>query len=534
MSAAPPPARGRGAPAGSARALPRGARLEERVSAQARRTPDACAIVDDGRRITYRELEERSSRLAEALAAHGVRPDDRVALLIPKSAEAVVAIFGVLKSAAVYVSLDVASPPARLARVLRALEPCWVLADSGQATLLEQCLQGLRAGGLYGVCWLGDAPGGFHPPVPTAPAAERAGDDPRGLAYIIFTSGSTGEPKGVPITHDSVIRFVEWANAHFGVGPDDRISLHASLHFDASVWDIFGALSCGAELHLVPARANLMPTLTAEYIRRSGVTQWHAVPSSLAALAGRDVVRHGDFPALRRLICGGELFPVASVRYWMERLPHVQVTNVYGATEATIVSSYHTVRTIPRADDPPLPIGTAVTGETLAVRDDALREVGPEVVGDLYIGGPGVSPGYWRDPAATAAAFMELPPGSGVRWYRTGDLARCDADGVFHFHGRADRQIKARGYRIELDEVAAALGRLSGLAESAVVAVAVGGFEGSRICAAYVPVPGVERTPAALRRELAASLPAYMLPVRWMALGALPRNRSGKIDHRAL
>jgi len=217
----------------------------------------------------------------------------------------------------------------------------------------------------------------------------------------------------------------------------------------------------------------------------------------------------------------------------MERLPHVEFTNLYGPTEATIASSYHTLRSIPD-DGTPIPIGTAIPAEALTVLDSDRQPVEVDVIGDLYIGGAGLSPGYWRDSDKTAAAFHEVLPSSGKCWYRTGDLARMDAAGVFHFHGRTDRQIKSRGNRIELDEIAAALSRLSGLAESAVVAVPVEGFEGTRICAAYVPVPGIERSPAELRRDLAKHLPSYMLPMRWLALDSLPKNQNGKIEHRVL
>lgn len=517
-------------------------RLEHLVSVQVRRRPDGVAVVDGDRRLTYQELDYRSNQVANALIAHGLRPDDRVCLLVPKSAQAIVAILGVLKSGAVYIPLDVGSPTPRLTQVLRTCKPSWLIARRESAHLVERCLGDMEPVSMARVCWLGDIPGGFEG---RTGLSEKDIDGADGgaalgaasgsnLAYIIFTSGSTAQPKGVPITHDNVVHFVSWANTHFGLGPDDRISCHAPLYFDASVWDVFGALTSGAELHLVSPRVNLLPNLIAGFIRDSRLTQWHSVPAVLTAVANRDVIAHGEFPELRRLICGGEVLPAAALRYWMERLPHVEFVNVYGPTEATVVSSFHTLSSIPADTRERIPIGRAITGTQLAILDSDQRLAKVDEIGDLYIGGTGLSPGYWRDPDRTAAAFYEVPPRSGRRWYRTGDLARVDAAGIFHFHGRVDRQIKTRGYRIELDEITAALSQLSGLAENAVIAIPVEGFEGTRICAAYVTVPGVERHPAGLRAELAASLPAYMLPRRWLAFDSLPKNASGKIDHRML
>jgi amino acid adenylation domain-containing protein len=517
-------------------------RLEHLVSAQVQRSPDAGAIVDDIGSYSYAELDCRSNRLANALVAEGLKPNDRVCLLIPKSAEAIVTILAVLKSGAVYAPLDETSPSPRLIRMLRTLEPCWLVAVPECAGLVAECIGETRRALRPNIFWLGHRPQEFAVgTVLSEKDLETVGgeppqlrDAPSDLAVILFTSGSTGDPKGVPLKQDAVAQFVLWSNTYFDLGPDDRVSCHPPLYFDASLWDIIRALSSGAELHLVPPRANLLPKLLAEFIRTSRLTQWDSVPSALTAMASRDVLTYGDFPELRKLIWYGEVFPTKALRYWMEHLPHVEFTNTYGPTETTITASYHTMLSMPADDGAVVPIGKAVPGKNLAVLDSNQRPVEPEVVGDLYIGGAGLSPGYWRDPNKTESAFLDIPSGSGERWYRTGDLARIDEAGLFHFHGRADRQIKSRGCRIELDEIAVALRRLSGLVESAVVAIPVAEFEGPRICAAYVLKSGVERSAVDLRTELAASLPSYMLPTRWLSLDLLPKNPNGKIDHRAL
>jgi acyl-coenzyme A synthetase/AMP-(fatty) acid ligase len=218
----------------------------------------------------------------------------------------------------------------------------------------------------------------------------------------------------------------------------------------------------------------------------------------------------------------------------MERLPHVQFTNLYGPTETTIASSYHTIAQCPQNETAPIPIGTACDGEELLVLNDGLERVPPGVAGNLFIGGVGLSPGYWNDPETTARAFLRSPFSSDPsdRIYRTGDLAKLGDDGLVYFLGRNDTQIKSRGYRIEIGEIEAALNAISGLQESAVVAI--GGPDTTIICCAYVPARGTDLSPAALRKLLSDSLPHYMLPMRWRSYSALHKNSSGKIDRRML
>jgi acyl-coenzyme A synthetase/AMP-(fatty) acid ligase len=220
----------------------------------------------------------------------------------------------------------------------------------------------------------------------------------------------------------------------------------------------------------------------------------------------------------------------------MQRLPHVRFTNLYGPTETTIASSFYDVPACPADEKAPIPIGQACDGEELLVLDANLQPVPPGATGDLYIGGVGLSPGYWHDPERTAAAFFRDPRDSNPndRIYRTGDLARCGKDGLIYFIGRSDTQIKSRGYRIELGEIEAALSSLPCLQESAVVAIESSGFESSLICSAYVLQPGSQSTHTSVSKELRKHIPAYMIPVRWMACHTLPKNTNGKIDRPRL
>lgn len=519
--------------------------LQDLATAQAERRPGATALAMDDARLTYADVETASNQLANALREIGCRPRDRVCLLLPKSPWAVLAMLAVLKAGCVYVPVGVASPAARVARVIASCEPAAILAAGAGGTLVEQLSATALAGAPIPIGWLDRAPlegRSFAPSFDlaavrslpaTAPAAPTRSSHP---AHILFTSGSTGQPKGVVITHDNVLAFVDWATRHFGMGPSDRVSGHSPLHFDLSTFDVYGALAAGAELHLVPPELNLLPHRLAQLIRDRALTQWFSVPAALGYMALHDAVAPGDFPSLKRVLWCGEVLPTPVLIHWMRRLPHVAFTNLYGPTEATIASSYHDVTACPDDERASIPIGTPCTGEALLVLDADLARVPAGEIGDLHIAGAGLSPGYWRDPESTARAFLhrrsrERAP---QRVYRTGDLAKVGRDGLVYFVGRADTQIKCRGYRVELGDVESALHAVTGVAEKAVVALPTGGFEGTVICCAFVPAPGSAITPAALRGALARSLPSYMLPSRWMQLDALPRNGNGKIDRPAL
>jgi amino acid adenylation domain-containing protein len=521
--------------------------LQDGVTSQAEHRPEAVAICWADEAVTYGELEAWSNRLARLLQAHGCRRGDRVALILPKSPTAIAAMLGVLKADCAYIPVDPKNPIARVAKVLGALECRCVLGVAATRDLLFEALHriqapdascGVRVGLLESGATVQGGPVRFGldelAELSAEPVERRNGRDD--LAHILFTSGSTGAPKGVMITHENVIRFVEWAVRHFGMVPEDRVSGHSPLHFDLSTFDIYGAFAAGARLYPIPPESNLLPHRLAELMREAELTQWFSVPSILTHMAKSDVVRPGDFPSMRRLLWCGERFSTPGLIYWMQRLPHIQFTNLYGPTETTIASSYYAVPRCPEDAREAIPIGGGCEGEELLVLGDDLRPVRAGEVGDLYIRGVGLSPGYWRDPERTATAFIQNPHGhdSADRIYKTGDLARVDEQGRVLLLGRADSQIKSRGYRIELGEIEAALSALDMVRESAVVACESDGFEGTVIGCGYVPASGAEVTPVLLRQRLAEALPPYMLPARWMHLERLPLNPNGKVDRPAL
>lgn len=513
--------------------------IQDYVTRQATLNPERPAIHWKNQRVTYGELDSLSNRLAELLRESGTNPGDRVAFCIPKSPAAIVSMIAILKADCVYVPVDADCPAARVAKVLDACRPKWLLGARQTARLIDQVyrensLRGVRVGCLddepiAGQNFQAEFQFGDLEQFSDHPHAYVNG--PSDAAHILFTSGSTGVPKGVIITHEMVTAFVDWSVEYFGINADDRVSGHAPLHFDLSTFDTYGAFAAGAELFPVPPELNLLPHRLAGFIRDNELTQWFSVPSILNYLSKFDAVSEGDFPSLKRLMWCGEVLPVTTLIHLMQKLPEAQFTNLYGPTEATIASSYFTVPFCPRSETEQIPIGAPCEGEGLLVLNDQLQTVCVGEIGDLYISGVGLSPGYWQDEEKTDSLFVTHPE-TGERIYRTGDLAREGDDGLVYFIGRADTQIKSRGYRIELGEIETGLAALSRLGESAVVAIDTDGFENKLICCAFVPDEDTDVR--RIRKELANHVPKYMIPSLWQLFEHLPRNSNGKIDRPEL
>jgi L-proline---[L-prolyl-carrier protein] ligase len=478
--------------------------LHDLLAEAAAARPEATAVVDGSRSLTYGDLDRESRRVAGALAAAGVRPGDRVGLLLPKSLEAVAALYGTLRAGAVCVPLDVESPQARLVSVAR---------DAGLAAVVGSPLPDVPALELAAAS--SDA----------APAVEVGPDD---LAYLLYTSGSTGEPKGVALSHGNVLAFVGWAVDEFGVGPADRLASHAPLHFDLSTFDLFAAASGGAAVVLVPPDARMFPVELARFLRSARITISYSVPSALALLAARGGLDGGTRPdALRAVLFAGDVPPPGPIARLRVLLPEARFCNLYGPTE-TNVCTWYELPPYWEARPRPVPIGRPIRGVEVELVDAAGVPVPSGEVGELVVRGPTVMQGYWGDPAGTAAVLSE---DGGARSYRTGDLAREDEDGNLVFVGRRDQQVKVRGHRVELGEVEAALAALPGVRECAVVAVP-DEAAGRRLRAFVAAEDGI--APADLARGLGELLPPHIVPDEFVLCDELPRSATGKVDRRRL
>ncbi|HSN18151.1 MAG TPA: AMP-binding protein [Gammaproteobacteria bacterium] len=418
--------------------------LHHWVTREANRRPDAAAVVLGDERLSYGELDILSNQLGRALKERGCIRGDRISLLLPNSPLATVCLLGIYKADCICVTLDPSASAVQLADAIsetgsRCLLAAASLAPRVRELLAQPELPNLRIG------WIGtpDLSQGILPsafrfsdigalPGTSLRGAYRAQD----TAHIFFAPGKDGRARGVMSTHANLVAGIEWALRHFRINETDRIAGYVNLMQGASLFDIFTALGSGAELHLVPSEAKLLPLRLAEWIRTSNITQWTSPSAVLNNMAEFDVVQAWDFPELRRVFWSADTLPMGALGYWMKQLPHVQFTKLYGAPEAGLACGYHTVSTFPERPDEELPIGKAPEGSELLVLDHNLQPVRAGETGWIYARGAGLSPGYWRDGEATARSFPEL---DGVgRSYLTGELARLGHDGHYYHAGRAE------------------------------------------------------------------------------------------------
>ncbi|MFI1996999.1 amino acid adenylation domain-containing protein, partial [Actinoplanes sp. NPDC020271] len=448
-----------------------------------RQPADAVALVSGGARISFGALAERADRIARHLVAQGVGPDSVVGLRLPRGAETITAILGVWKAGAAYLPLDPALPGERLEILLADAGVEVVLADLGE---------------------MADHPEAVLPAV----------TDPAALAYVIYTSGSTGRPKGVGVTHGAVANYVDSVSQRLGwSGAGTRYGLLQPQVTDLGNTVVFISLATGGELHILDADAVVDAEATAGYLAEHRIDAVKVVPSHLAALGVQ-----GLLPA-RSLVLGGEAVPALLAAELVQAAGDRPVFNHYGPTETTI--GVATARLRPGAV---IPVGSPIANTRFFVLDDSLRPVPVGVAGELYVAGAPVARGYVGRPGLTGERFVACPFASGERMYRTGDLVRWTAEGEAVFVGRADEQVKVRGFRIEPGEVQAVLLAHPGVAQAAVIAR-------ENTLVAYVVAAGAVDD---LREFAARRLPDYMVPSHVVELAELPLTAAGKLDRRAL
>ena len=494
------------------RPYPRESTVPGLFAAQVARWPDAPALVVGDSTVSYAELDRDTGRLAGALAERGIGPDTLVAVAVPRGASLIRALLGVLKAGGAYLPLDLGAPPARTAAVLAAAGVRLVLADAATVGRLP---------GHASIRVL-DVDELTRRPAPSGPATARI--HPLQLAYVGYTSGSTGVPKGVAVPHRAIVRLV--AGPDFArLGPGERMLHLAPAAFDASTWEIWGALCTGATVVVAPADPLGFAELAA--LLGSGVTVAWLTAGLFHQLVDTDVAALAD---VGQLLTGGDVVNPAAVRAALTVRGGRPVVNGYGPTENTTFTTCY-VMTEPDGIGERVPIGRPVPQTAVHVLDADLRPVPVGVVGELYAGGDGLARGYLGAAAATARSFVPDPDGGG-RLYRTGDLARWRADGVLEFLGRRDDQVKIRGFRVEPGEVEAVLAGHPGVGAAA---VRIHGGEADRHLVAYVtPADGAVPTAAMLREYTAARLPAYLVPAAYTVLDRLPLTANGKVDRAAL
>ncbi|HEV2736531.1 MAG TPA: amino acid adenylation domain-containing protein, partial [Longimicrobiaceae bacterium] len=501
-------------------AYPAGSCVHQPFEAQAARTPEAPAVVCGERALTYRELNARANRLAHYLAGRGVGPDVRVGICVERSPEMMVGLLAILKAGGAYVPLDPEYPEERLRYMLDDAEPA--------ALLTQASLAGRFAGAGAPVVALDRDAAAWADRPDTDPG--RAGLTPDHLAYVIYTSGSTGRPKGVMVAHRSVVNVLAWMQDAWPLEAGDAVLQKTPYSFDASLRELIPPLLVGARLVMARPGGHRDPGYLLETIRRERISTLHFVPSMLRALVQDPDIR--GCTSLKRVVCGGEPLPRDLARRFHAELPHARLHNVYGPTEAAVDVTEWSCE--PEAGESgAIPIGRPQANTRIYVLDRDGGPVPAGVAGELYIGGVQLARGYWKRAALTAERFVPDPfgGGAGARLYRTGDLGRWRADGTIDFLGRGDAQVKVRGYRVEPGEIEARLLEHAAVREAVVVAREDTPGD-TRLVAYHVGGTGVEAD--ALRAHLRERLPEHMVPAAYVALDALPRTPSGKLDRGAL
>jgi amino acid adenylation domain-containing protein len=513
--------------------------IQHSIAEQARQRPGHAAFRCRGDSLTYQQLFHRSNQLAHALRELGLKPMERVGILMGKQIELPVATYGILAAGGCYVPIDPNATPSRIEFILRDCN-IQILLTSGPRLKLVERIAAAGSTPLRYAIGLPEATAGLRRTLPwsaletypsSPPACESVEDD---LAYIMYTSGSTGVPKGLMHTHRSGLAYARYSAALYKVGPDDVLGNHASLHFDISTFEFLTGPYVGATSVLIPEEEIMFAANLPRFIEHERLTFWYSVPLALVHLLTRGDLTGVDLSSLRWVLFGGEPFPPKYLHALMQHIPRARFCNVYGPAEVNQCTYYHVPSDFPQTGEP-VPLGAAWPGAHLILVDDQDRPVEPGEAGQLLVASATCMQGYWARPDLNGKAFFidEPLPGFHRRYYRTGDLARLDSKGLLHFLGRQDRQIKIRGYRLELDEVEAAFAAQASIEEAAAIAAPRGDGE-KQICVFVLPRHAATFDPAEALSQARATLPSYAVPGRLEIVTAFPRTATGKIDRSKL
>ncbi|MEM6254387.1 MAG: amino acid adenylation domain-containing protein [Cyanobacteria bacterium P01_D01_bin.156] len=525
--------------------------LSQILDRSAEQFPDREAFRCEGKGLTYRDLWKQANGLAHSLMAAGVKRGDRVGIYLSKGLESAIAIYGIWKAGAAYVPLDPAAPVTRTAYAIRHCDIHHLITQKSKRMKIPALLDAILATDIgpqrtqplrhiVGLPESFNAPHGVDhcnwsdiAPSDMSPVVQIMEQD---LAYIMYTSGSTGTPKGIMHTHRSGLNYARMAADTYGLTHKDRLGNHSPLHFDMSTLDYFSGPLVGATTVIIPEAYTKMPASLSQLAQDERLTIWYSVPFALIQLLLRGVLEERDLSPLRWVMFGGEPYPAKYMYGLMERLPQARFSNVYGPAEINQCSYYHVPplekgQSIP---DDVAPIGKIWANAEELVIDGEDEPVNSGEVGELLVRTPTMMTGYWQRPDLNEIAFYKTAVAHQTAvFYRTGDLVQQQPDGNYQFVGRKDRQIKTRGYRVELDEVEAALVSHPQVEEAAAYGVPLEGGS-HHIEAAVILKPDSALVEADLKQQATAKLPSYAVPERISIAATFPRTTSGKIDRRTL
>ena len=497
--------------------------IHDLFNAQCERTPDNTAVHEGERRLSYRQLQERSNRLAHYLRKLGASTGTRVALCVDRSFDMFVGLLGILKTGAAYVPLDPSHPPDRMASLLEDAEPAVLIT---QQKLLANAPVHRIPTVILDADWhkIARASADF-------PASDVQSDDP---AYVLYTSGSSGKPKGVEGTHRGAMNRMRWMWERYPFEAGEVCCQKTNVGFVDSVWETFGPLLAGVPSVILPAEVVRDPEELLRSLARHGVTRIVLVPSLLRALLDHAPNLQERVPRLKLWSCSGEALSGELARRFRQGFPQATLLNIYGSSEVAADVTWHEVLEQEEDIGATVPIGKPISNTQMYVLDPHRNPVPVGVRGEIYVGGDGLALGYWNRAALTAERFVENPiaPEQSKRLYRTGDLGRWRGDGEIEYLGRVDGEVKLRGIRIDLGEIESVLMSHAAVREGAVVRVEEGGE--ARLVAYLVPEDGEKADGRELRRYLRWKLPEHMVPARFVQVAELPLLPSGKVNRRAL
>jgi amino acid adenylation domain-containing protein len=501
------------------------------------RHPAREAVRCNGKGITYATLQQQVDNLAAILVQQGVQRGDRIGFYMNKDIESVVAIYGIMKAGAAYVPLDPYAPVSRLSYVIN---DCGVEFLVTKPNKMKQVREMIAETGLRGLIGVPPQEDLTQTCIPWSAVTEGQSAVPdraviaKDLAYILYTSGSTGTPKGIMHTHSSALSFAEWAQMTYALTEEDRVTNHAPYHFDLSTFDLFATMIAGGTVVIIPEFVVKFPASHSQLLQDEKITVSYTVPYALISLMERGAIDKRDLSALRWVLFAGEVFPTKHLRALMTLWPEKRFSNLYGPTETNVCTFYH-VPPIPEGTDETIPIGIPCANEEALIVDEDNQEVAPGEVGELLIRGGTVMRGYWGRPDLNEKGFYRRPMFNDYEdiFYRTGDLVQELPDGNLRYLGRKDRQVKTRGYRVELDEVEVALLSHEAVQEAAVYTIPDG--QGSNLIEAAVILRETGALKGkALQTYIGTQLPPYAVPVKIHTMEDFPRTSTGKINRRVL